>query len=175
MTASLRILASLALASISSHALAENTFTPGTLTEEQASKRYVVDLGVAGFVNPRYDGADEYIIYPLPLIAFSRFFLFLVLGRRRKIRRGVPISTPPSDTWVSVSRLTLGLLRIRAACPGQERLDSAGGSVVIGSVHLLRCGTDLTGTRICRARRDRCDHRGYRSSDFCFWAACRRC
>ncbi len=74
MTASLRILASLALASISSHALAENTFTPGTLTEEQASKRYVVDLGVAGFVNPRYDGADEYIIYPLPLIAFSRFF-----------------------------------------------------------------------------------------------------
>lgn len=75
MTASLRILAGLALASVSSHALAENTFTPGTLTEEQASKRFVVDLGVAGFVNPRYDGADEYIIYPLPLIAFSRFYI----------------------------------------------------------------------------------------------------
>ncbi|KZL17286.1 MltA-interacting protein MipA [Pseudovibrio axinellae] len=75
MTASLRILAGLALASVSSQALAEDNFTPGDLTEEQASKRYVVDIGVAGFVNPKYDGADEYIIYPLPLIGFSRFYL----------------------------------------------------------------------------------------------------
>ncbi|MFS8183394.1 Outer membrane scaffolding protein for murein synthesis, MipA/OmpV family [Pseudovibrio denitrificans] len=75
MTASFRILAGLALASVSSHALAEDNFTPGDLTDEQASKRYVMDIGVAGFVNPKYDGADEYIIYPLPLIAFSRFYL----------------------------------------------------------------------------------------------------
>ncbi|SDR28678.1 MipA/OmpV family protein [Pseudovibrio sp. Tun.PSC04-5.I4] len=75
MTAAFRFLAGLALASVSSHALAEDSFTPDDLTEEQASKRYVVDIGVAGFVNPKYDGSDEYIIYPLPLIAFSRFYL----------------------------------------------------------------------------------------------------
>ncbi|GHB28537.1 hypothetical protein GCM10007094_16360 [Pseudovibrio japonicus] len=75
MTASLRILAGLALASVSSHALAEDSFTPIDLTEDQQGKRYVVDLGVAGFVNPRYDGASRYIIYPLPLVAFSRFYV----------------------------------------------------------------------------------------------------
>ncbi len=75
MTSVIRLITGASLVVFSSHALAEDRFIPDDLTEEQATKQYVIDIGVAGFVNPKYDGADEYIIYPLPLIAFSRFYL----------------------------------------------------------------------------------------------------
>lgn len=47
----------------------------GDLTPTEARKQFVVDVGLAGVVTPKYDGSDDYIVYPLPLIAFSRFYL----------------------------------------------------------------------------------------------------
>lgn len=75
MTASFRYIAGFALAAFATQAMAEDRFIPDDLNKEQAQKQFVLDIGVAGFVNPKYDGSDEYIIYPLPLIAFSRFYL----------------------------------------------------------------------------------------------------
>ncbi|MTI18314.1 MipA/OmpV family protein [Rhodobacteraceae bacterium RKSG542] len=56
-------------------ALAEGRFLSDGLTEEEATKQYVVDVGIAGVVSPKYDGADDYIIYPFPIISFAKFYL----------------------------------------------------------------------------------------------------
>ncbi|MFN4167143.1 MAG: MipA/OmpV family protein [Pannonibacter phragmitetus] len=37
--------------------------------------QYVLDLGVGALVKPRYDGADTYLVSPVPLIYVSRFYL----------------------------------------------------------------------------------------------------
>ncbi|WP_430514114.1 MipA/OmpV family protein [Pannonibacter phragmitetus] len=37
--------------------------------------QYVLDLGVGALVKPRYDGADSYLVSPVPLIFVSRFYL----------------------------------------------------------------------------------------------------
>ncbi|NRG17021.1 MipA/OmpV family protein [Rhizobiales bacterium] len=38
-------------------------------------KQYVLDLGGGAIVQPRYPGADDYLVYPFPIIAVGRFYL----------------------------------------------------------------------------------------------------
>ncbi len=52
-------------------ALAEEATADGTLSGRQ----YVLDLGAGGMVQPKYPGADEYIVVPYPIIAVSRFYI----------------------------------------------------------------------------------------------------
>ncbi|MDD7909356.1 MipA/OmpV family protein [Pseudovibrio exalbescens] len=63
------------MAGVSAQALADDGILVDDLTPTEASKQYVVDIGVAGVITPKYDGADDYVVYPLPLFAFSRFYL----------------------------------------------------------------------------------------------------
>ncbi|WP_310621796.1 MipA/OmpV family protein [Flexibacterium corallicola] len=58
-----------------SQAFAKDEILLGSMTPEEMQKQYVVDIGLAGVVSNKYDGSDKYNIYPLPLIAFSRFYL----------------------------------------------------------------------------------------------------
>ncbi|MTH97817.1 MipA/OmpV family protein [Roseibium sp. RKSG952] len=38
-------------------------------------KQYVLELGVGARVQPRYEAADSYIVYPFPLIGVGRFYV----------------------------------------------------------------------------------------------------
>lgn len=40
-----------------------------------ATHQYVVDLGVGAILKPRYPGADNYLVYPFPIIAVGRFYV----------------------------------------------------------------------------------------------------
>jgi len=40
-----------------------------------ATRQYVLDLGVAARLKPRYPGADSYLVYPFPIIAVGRFYV----------------------------------------------------------------------------------------------------
>ncbi|WP_417680874.1 MipA/OmpV family protein [Roseibium sp.] len=41
---------------------------------EKPVRQYVMDLGIGGMVQPRYEGADSYLIYPFPIISVSNFY-----------------------------------------------------------------------------------------------------
>jgi MipA family protein len=62
--------AALALLAAAVPALAEDS-ADGTLTGRQ----YVLDLGAGAMLQPKYPGADEYIVVPYPLIGVSRFYI----------------------------------------------------------------------------------------------------
>ncbi|WP_428688251.1 MipA/OmpV family protein [Roseibium sp.] len=72
-----------ALSAASGAALAES----GQISEQDATKQFVIDLGVGAIGKPRYEAADSYLIYPFPLISVGRFYLpglgQVVDGRRR--------------------------------------------------------------------------------------------
>ncbi|WP_420412946.1 MipA/OmpV family protein [Roseibium sp.] len=59
----------------------------GSLSEQDANRQFVVDLGVGAMIKPRYEASDSYLIYPFPLISVGRFFVpgigQVVDGRRR--------------------------------------------------------------------------------------------
>lgn len=38
-------------------------------------RQFVIDLGLGASVGPRYDGSDEYLVQPVPIIGFSRVTL----------------------------------------------------------------------------------------------------
>lgn len=67
-TSPFAILAALLLAG---PALADDTTTDGT----PSGKQYVLDLGIGGMLKPKYPGADEYMVFPFPIIAASRFYI----------------------------------------------------------------------------------------------------
>ncbi len=71
------------LSAVSGAALAES----GQISEQDATKQFVIDLGVGAIGKPRYEAADSYLIYPFPLISVGRFYLpglgQVVDGRRR--------------------------------------------------------------------------------------------
>ncbi|MBN9673445.1 MipA/OmpV family protein [Roseibium aggregatum] len=59
----------------------------GQISAEDANRQFVVDLGVGAIVQPRYEAADSYLIYPFPIVSVGRFYLpglgQVVDGRRR--------------------------------------------------------------------------------------------
>jgi outer membrane scaffolding protein for murein synthesis (MipA/OmpV family) len=59
----------------------------GSLSEQDATRQFVVDLGVGAMVKPRYEASDSYLVYPFPLISVGRFYVpgfgQVVDGRRR--------------------------------------------------------------------------------------------
>lgn len=59
-------------------------------TTPLAQKQYVIDLGIGGVVQPKYEASDAYLLYPLPLVSVGRFYL-PVLGQVAdgKKRQGV--------------------------------------------------------------------------------------
>lgn len=79
----LRTLAAFFAGSMSVAAMAQG----GDLSEEDANRQFVVDLGVGAMVKPRYEAADSYLVYPFPLISVGRFYVpgfgQVVDGRRR--------------------------------------------------------------------------------------------
>jgi MipA family protein len=40
-----------------------------------AVRQYVLDIGVGARLNPRYPGADNFLVYPFPIIAIGRFYI----------------------------------------------------------------------------------------------------
>ncbi len=66
-----RAVVALLAGAVSGTALAQG----GSLSEEDAQKQFVVDLGIGAIVKPRYESADNYLVYPLPLIQLGRFYL----------------------------------------------------------------------------------------------------
>lgn len=64
------VVAVAAALALSSPALADAT-SDGTASARQ----YVLNLGLGGMLQPKYPGADEYIVVPYPLIAVSRFYV----------------------------------------------------------------------------------------------------
>ncbi|TYC53644.1 MipA/OmpV family protein [Rhodobacterales bacterium] len=59
----------------------------GDISEIDANRQFVVDLGVGAMLKPRYESADSYLVYPFPIIAVGRFYLpglgQVVDGRRK--------------------------------------------------------------------------------------------
>ncbi|MEP3045582.1 MAG: MipA/OmpV family protein [Roseibium sp.] len=59
----------------------------GDISENDANKQFVVDLGIGAMVKPRYEAADSYLVYPFPLISVGRFYVpgigQVVDGRRK--------------------------------------------------------------------------------------------
>lgn len=39
------------------------------------TRQFVLDLGIGGSVQPKYDGADNYLLYPFPIISVGRFYV----------------------------------------------------------------------------------------------------
>lgn len=79
----LRTLVACLAGTISGAALAQG----GSLSETDANRQFVVDLGVGAMVKPRYEASDSYFVYPFPLISVGRFYVpgfgQVVDGRRR--------------------------------------------------------------------------------------------
>jgi outer membrane protein len=73
----------LALSAVSGAALAQS----GEVSAEDANRQFVIDLGVGASLQPRYEAADSYLVYPFPLISVGRFYVpglgQVVDGRRR--------------------------------------------------------------------------------------------
>ena len=69
-------LAALASSAVVSAApvLAQDSLTPPS-DMPVPQRQYVIDLGVGAIAQPRYEGADEMLVYPLPIIGVSRFYL----------------------------------------------------------------------------------------------------
>ena len=61
-----------------SHA-ADPIYSPdATATPEApqpAGEQYVMDLGGGAIVKPRYPGAEDYLVYPFPIVTVGRFFV----------------------------------------------------------------------------------------------------
>ncbi|WP_422020421.1 MipA/OmpV family protein [Roseibium sp.] len=59
----------------------------GDLSQQDANRQFVLDLGVGAMVKPRYEASDSYLVYPFPLISVGRFYVpglgQVVDGRRR--------------------------------------------------------------------------------------------
>jgi outer membrane scaffolding protein for murein synthesis (MipA/OmpV family) len=47
----------------------------GSLSAEDATRQFVIDLGVGAMVKPRYEASDSYLVYPFPLIQMGRFYV----------------------------------------------------------------------------------------------------
>lgn len=65
------------------------------LSSEDASRQFVIDLGVGAVVKPRYEAADSYLIYPFPIISVGRLY-FPGVGQVVKGERGTGIYVYPS-------------------------------------------------------------------------------
>ncbi|WP_208976351.1 MipA/OmpV family protein [Polycladidibacter hongkongensis] len=63
------------MAALPFSAQADDDFLTADLNDEQMQKQYVLDVGIGGFMNTKYDGSDEYIFYPVPLIGIGRFYI----------------------------------------------------------------------------------------------------
>ncbi|MDN3721032.1 MipA/OmpV family protein [Roseibium salinum] len=78
-----RAVLALALGTVSGAALAES----GRISNQDASRQFVVDLGVGAVLKPRYEAADSYLVYPFPIVSVGRFYLpglgQVVEGNRR--------------------------------------------------------------------------------------------
>jgi outer membrane scaffolding protein for murein synthesis (MipA/OmpV family) len=78
-----RIALALSLSAASTAALAQS----GEITGQDANRQFVIDLGIGAIAKPRYEAADSYLIYPLPIISVGRFYLpglgQVVDGRRK--------------------------------------------------------------------------------------------
>ncbi len=72
-----------AMSAVSGAALAQS----GDVSEQDANRQFVVDLGIGAVVQPRYEAADSYLVYPFPIISVGRFYLpglgQVVDGRRK--------------------------------------------------------------------------------------------
>ncbi|PVB61270.1 MipA/OmpV family protein [Labrenzia sp. 011] len=78
-----RVALALSLSAVSGGALAES----GQVSSQDASKQFVIDLGIGAIAKPRYEAADSYLVYPFPIIAVGRFYvpgLGQVVDGRRK-------------------------------------------------------------------------------------------
>ena len=42
--------------------------------DPKPTRQYVIDLGGGAMVQPRYEGADSYLIYPFPIISVANFY-----------------------------------------------------------------------------------------------------
>ncbi|MEO0976306.1 MAG: MipA/OmpV family protein [Pseudomonadota bacterium] len=78
-----RVVLALAMGVASGSAFAQSS----EISAEDATKQFVVDLGLGAIVKPRYESADSYLVYPMPIISVGRFYLpglgQVVDGRRR--------------------------------------------------------------------------------------------
>lgn len=66
-----RAVVALLAGTVSGAALAQG----GSLSSEDATKQFVIDLGVGAMIKPRYEAADNYLVYPFPLIQMGRFYV----------------------------------------------------------------------------------------------------
>jgi outer membrane scaffolding protein for murein synthesis (MipA/OmpV family) len=64
-----------AMAAFASAAAAQDPGLPQSDDVLVPQRQFVIDLGLGASVGPRYDGADEYLIQPVPIIGFSRLTL----------------------------------------------------------------------------------------------------
>lgn len=78
-----RVALALSLGAVSGSALAQS----GEISSQDATKQFVVDLGIGAIVQPRYESADSYLVYPMPIVSVGRFYLpglgQVVDGRRK--------------------------------------------------------------------------------------------
>ncbi|WP_068084084.1 MipA/OmpV family protein [Polycladidibacter stylochi] len=56
-------------------ASANDDFLTREMSDQQKEKQYVIDVGVAVFANPKYDGASDYDFTVDPLLGISRMYL----------------------------------------------------------------------------------------------------
>lgn len=66
-----RAIVALLAGTVSGTALAQG----GSLSTEDAQKQFVIDLGVGAMIKPRYEAADDYLVFPFPLIQMGRFYV----------------------------------------------------------------------------------------------------
>lgn len=59
-----------ALCAVSATAMAQS----GKLSEGDANRQFVIDLGVGAIAKPRYEAADSYLVYPFPILSVGRFY-----------------------------------------------------------------------------------------------------
>jgi len=85
----------LAVCSVSGAALAQS----GDLSAQDANRQFVIDLGVGAMVQPRYEAADSYLVYPFPIVAVGRFY-FPGLGQVVDGRRKAGIFFYPSFNYI---------------------------------------------------------------------------
>ncbi len=75
-------------------ACAQSAHAQGTISSPNdrttANRQYVIDLGVGARLKPRYPGAEDYIVYPFPIIAVGRFYVPGIgqVVDRDKVKRG---------------------------------------------------------------------------------------
>jgi MipA family protein len=73
----------LSLSAVSGAALAQS----GELSEQDADRQFVIDLGIGAIAKPKYEAADSYLVYPFPIVSVGKFYLpglgQVVDGRRK--------------------------------------------------------------------------------------------